>query len=114
MHLKTAVSRRTCRSEENTASAWDACVAPVRNMRLMDNGSTPSTITAKAPIPILSAWKECLMAELMTSMRVALVGKRSSGPRRCPGPLSGQISPSFSARKKHAMKLAFRTNQRRS
>ena len=29
-------------------------------------------------------------AELMTSIREALMGERSSGPRPCPGPFSGQ------------------------
>ena len=66
-------------------------------MRLAESGNPSSTITAKAPSPSLSAWKEMLdevgipkrLAELMTSKRVALTGKRLSGPRPCPGPPSG-------------------------
>ena len=83
MQLKTAVSRRTCRSEENTARAWDSCGALHRNMLLMDYGkNVVDDHRQKLRVHVSRLDEVGILrrpAELMTSIRVALMGALSSG-----------------------------------
>ena len=90
-------------------------MSPPRTVPALRHGGKPSGVTtstcasggkwkpsstprARVRRPSLSAWKRMpdevgiprRPAELMTRIRVALMGKRSSGARPRPGPLSGE------------------------